>query len=121
MRLKDKSGESKEGSGRVALYSETGLTHLYVIEASYNTSKGSNLVAPAMIDEAAQRLGRGWSLAQLRRPLSPSRMNRNPEPFVASVLMDTGRALLISGERSRAAGARLAARIAPLQRPEPSP
>jgi hypothetical protein len=30
-------GSSKEGAGRVALFRETGLVHLYTIEANYNT------------------------------------------------------------------------------------
>jgi hypothetical protein len=44
-------GESKEGAGRVALFRETGLTHLYTVESNYNVARtGSNVVPPCSGD-----------------------------------------------------------------------
>ena len=42
----DKDGESKEGAGRVALFRETGLLHLYTVESNYNTVRVPGLVPP---------------------------------------------------------------------------
>ncbi len=45
MYAKDKSdGLSKEGSGRVALYKSTNLTHCYTVECNYNAGRKSNLL-----------------------------------------------------------------------------
>lgn len=47
MQLKDKNGDSKEGSGRVALYSMTKLVHIYTVEANYCCSRIMNQTSPA--------------------------------------------------------------------------
>ncbi|KAK9809962.1 hypothetical protein WJX72_002678 [[Myrmecia] bisecta] len=47
MSSRDKQGESKDGTGRVALFRETSLTHLYTVEANYNSSRLQNSVAAA--------------------------------------------------------------------------
>ncbi|KAG2453468.1 hypothetical protein HYH02_001689 [Chlamydomonas schloesseri] len=78
----DKDGASKEGAGRVALYRETGLTHLYTIEANYNTSARVNTVAPASGDHAGRA--------------SPPCNRRFPPKFTASVLQGVGRAIAVA-------------------------
>jgi hypothetical protein len=47
MAVKDKNGDSKEGSGRVALFQQTGLVHIYTIEANYCCSRIMNQTSPA--------------------------------------------------------------------------
>eukprot|EP00736_Rhodelphis_marinus_P007140 Rmarinus@m.3740 len=49
MRAKDKrekTGNGKEGSGRVALYHATGLKHCYTMECNYNTGRVVNYMHP---------------------------------------------------------------------------
>ena len=47
-------GESKEGAGRVALFRETGLLHLYTVEANYNMARSANIVPPASGDHGGR-------------------------------------------------------------------
>jgi hypothetical protein len=68
MQRKDKrDGLSKSGSGRVGIYRETGLTHIYTLECNYNTGltvnaikaasgKGERLASPAR--DASVQAGR---------------------------------------------------------------
>ncbi|XP_071483776.1 cytosolic carboxypeptidase-like protein 5 [Diadema antillarum] len=52
MYTKDKrDGMSKEGSGRVAVYKATGITHSYTLECNYNSGRFVNSLAPASNDE----------------------------------------------------------------------
>jgi cytosolic carboxypeptidase protein 5 len=47
MSTRDRDGTTKDGAGRVAWFRQTGLTHLYTVEASYNGPKHVAEVAPA--------------------------------------------------------------------------
>ncbi|EFJ45477.1 hypothetical protein VOLCADRAFT_105933 [Volvox carteri f. nagariensis] len=78
----DKDGASKEGAGRVALYRETGLTHLYTIEANYNTARTLNVVAPASGDHGGRA--------------SPPCNKRFPSKFTVGAFHGVGRAILIA-------------------------
>ncbi|GIL91552.1 hypothetical protein Vretifemale_19153 [Volvox reticuliferus] len=78
----DKDGASKEGAGRVALYRETGLTHLYTIEANYNTARTVNVVAPASGDHSGRA--------------SPPCNKRFPAKFTVGAFHGVGRAILIA-------------------------
>eukprot|EP00756_Hemistasia_phaeocysticola_P022584 Hpha_TRINITY_DN15843_c7_g8::TRINITY_DN15843_c7_g8_i1::g.187641::m.187641 len=50
MRSKNKrDGLSKEGTGRVALFNESGLTHCYTLECNYNTGVTTNPVHPLSV------------------------------------------------------------------------
>lgn len=43
---KDKNGQSKEGTGRVAILKETGIVHCYTIECNYHNGKKINSIPP---------------------------------------------------------------------------
>eukprot|EP00983_Pelagomonas_calceolata_P078701 1154344-Pelagomonas_calceolata.AAC.7 len=75
-------GASKEGAGRVALFRETGLTHLYTVEANYNTARVLNLIPAA----SGKHNGRA----------SPPNTRRISPRFTADVLQAGGRAFLVS-------------------------
>jgi hypothetical protein len=42
MTKKDAKGESREGTGRVAMYRETGITHCYTLECNYHIGRKMN-------------------------------------------------------------------------------
>ena len=46
MAVKDKNGQSREGSSRVALAKATGLTYCYTLEFNYHSGKRINTLAP---------------------------------------------------------------------------
>uniref|UniRef100_A0A3B4WSK0 Cytosolic carboxypeptidase-like protein 5 n=1 Tax=Seriola lalandi dorsalis TaxID=1841481 RepID=A0A3B4WSK0_SERLL len=51
MYARDKrDGQSKEGSGRVAIHKAIGLLHSYTLECNYNTGKSMNTIPPACHD-----------------------------------------------------------------------
>ncbi|XP_063078937.1 cytosolic carboxypeptidase-like protein 5 isoform X2 [Engraulis encrasicolus] len=51
MYARDKrDGQSKEGSGRVAIHKAIGLVHCYTLECNYNTGRSVNTVPPACHD-----------------------------------------------------------------------
>jgi len=83
MRSKDKREDStKEGSGRVALYQATGVTHIYTVESNYNTSRIMNIIAPAT--------GEGAGRA------SPPSRARDPLKFDAAAFASMGRGLVLA-------------------------
>jgi hypothetical protein len=48
MTVKDKYGESREGSGRVAILKATGLAHCYTFECNYHSGKKINFIPPKL-------------------------------------------------------------------------
>ena len=46
MTQKDKQGDSREGTGRVALYKDTNLIHWYTLELNYHTGKRLSVIPP---------------------------------------------------------------------------
>jgi cytosolic carboxypeptidase protein 5 len=46
MAVKDKNGQSREGSSRVAIAKSTGLTYCYTLEFNYHSGKRINTLAP---------------------------------------------------------------------------
>lgn len=51
MFMKDKrDGQSKEGAGRVAMYTTLGIIHSYTLECNYNTGRQTNALAPSCGD-----------------------------------------------------------------------
>jgi hypothetical protein len=72
MQRKDRrDGLSKSGSGRVGIYRETGLTHIYTLECNYNTGLTVNAIKAAS--------GKGERLASPARDASvePSRYTQD--------------------------------------------
>ena len=82
MKHKDKEGESKEGAGRVALFKETRLLHLYTCEANYNMCRAASLVPCASGDHGGRA--------------SPPSGRRPPPRLTAELLQSAGRALVIA-------------------------
>ena len=51
----ERDGLSKAGSGRVATYKMTGLTHVYTLECSYNTGRLVNRLQPAHVPKGVDK------------------------------------------------------------------
>ena len=47
MRIKDRKGESRDGSGRVGIFKAINIARCYTLECNYNTGKVVNKVPPA--------------------------------------------------------------------------
>ncbi|KAG7262253.1 hypothetical protein CRUP_016013 [Coryphaenoides rupestris] len=82
MYARDKrDGQSKEGSGRVAVYKAMGLLHSYTLECNYNTGRAMNTIPPACHDN-----GRATP------PPTPS----FPPKYTPEIYEQVGRAVAIS-------------------------
>nr|XP_040016197.1 cytosolic carboxypeptidase-like protein 5 isoform X2 [Gasterosteus aculeatus aculeatus] len=82
MYARDKrDGQSKEGSGRVAVHKALGLLHSYTLECNYNTGKTMNTIPPACHDN-----GRATP------PPPPS----FPPKYTPEIFEQVGRAVAIS-------------------------
>ncbi|KAM4633561.1 cytosolic carboxypeptidase-like protein 5 isoform 2-T2 [Polymixia lowei] len=82
MYARDKrDGQSKEGSGRVAIHKAIGLLHSYTLECNYNTGRAMNTIPPACHDN-----GRATP------PPPPS----FPPKYTPEIFEQVGRAVAIS-------------------------
>lgn len=54
MSVKDKNGQSREGSSRVALHMATGCTYCYTLEFNYHSGKKINTLAPKFVRATGQ-------------------------------------------------------------------
>ncbi|XP_029966226.1 cytosolic carboxypeptidase-like protein 5 isoform X2 [Salarias fasciatus] len=82
MYARDKrDGQSKEGSGRVAIHKAIGLLHSYTLECNYNTGKTMNTIPPACHDN-----GRAT-------PPPPSTF---PPKYTPEIFEQVGRAVAVS-------------------------
>ncbi|KAI1897683.1 hypothetical protein AGOR_G00085790 [Albula goreensis] len=82
MYAKDKrDGQSKEGSGRVAIHKAIGLVHSYTLECNYNTGRSVNTIPPACHDN-----GRA----------TPPPPPAFPPKFTPEIYEQVGRAVAIS-------------------------
>nr|XP_033795625.1 LOW QUALITY PROTEIN: cytosolic carboxypeptidase-like protein 5 [Geotrypetes seraphini] len=82
MYAKDKrDGQSKEGSGRVAIHKATGIIHSYTLECNYNTGRSINIIPMACHDN-----GRA----------SPPTTTGFPFRYTTEVFEQVGRAMAIA-------------------------
>uniref|UniRef100_A0A3Q2ZX87 Cytosolic carboxypeptidase-like protein 5 n=1 Tax=Kryptolebias marmoratus TaxID=37003 RepID=A0A3Q2ZX87_KRYMA len=82
MYARDKrDGQSKEGSGRVAVHKAIGLLHSYTLECNYNTGKTMNTIPPACHDN-----GRA----------SPPPPPSFPPKYTPEIFEQVGRAVAVS-------------------------
>ncbi|XP_061602291.1 cytosolic carboxypeptidase-like protein 5 isoform X3 [Cololabis saira] len=82
MYARDKrDGQSKEGSGRVAIHKAIGLLHSYTLECNYNTGKTMNTIPPACHDN-----GRA----------SPPPASSFPPKYTPEIFEQVGRAVAVS-------------------------
>ncbi|XP_053106764.1 cytosolic carboxypeptidase-like protein 5 isoform X2 [Hemicordylus capensis] len=82
MYAKDKrDGQSKEGSGRVAIYKASGIIHSYTLECNYNTGRSVNTVPAACHDN-----GRA----------TPPPLPAFPSKYTVELFEQVGRALAIA-------------------------
>lgn len=80
MSSKDKNGESKEGSNRVALYRSTSLVHIYTIETNYSCASLTTAVTDA---------------TNSARTISPAYKVQSRTRFTAESFGHVGKALLV--------------------------
>ncbi|KAF7235860.1 Cytosolic carboxypeptidase-like protein 5 [Varanus komodoensis] len=82
MYAKDKrDGQSKEGSGRVAIYKASGIIHSYTLECNYNTGRSVNAVPAACHDN-----GRA----------TPPPLPAFPSKYTVDLFEQVGRALAVA-------------------------
>ncbi|XP_063156044.1 cytosolic carboxypeptidase-like protein 5 isoform X5 [Candoia aspera] len=82
MYAKDKrDGQSKEGSGRVAIYKASGIIHSYTLECNYNTGRSVNTVPAACHDN-----GRA----------TPPPLPTFPSKYTVELFEQVGRALAVA-------------------------
>ncbi|CAI2386922.1 unnamed protein product [Moneuplotes crassus] len=55
MKKLDKKGQSREGTGRVAIYKDTGCKHCYTLECNFYTGKRLSIIPPKFNKELAQK------------------------------------------------------------------
>jgi cytosolic carboxypeptidase protein 5 len=84
MRAKDKRGLSKEGSGRVALFKNSGLPRCYTLECNFNTGRLINNILPSGLPEPEEcnNLNEMYS--------------KQPVEYTIEIYEDVGRAIGIS-------------------------
>jgi len=84
MKAKDKrDGLSKEGSGRVAIFKETGLVHSYVLECNYNTGRTVNTTPNSTTDDPRCSPGRAAD-------------KKGPPKYTPEIYMHVGKALALA-------------------------
>lgn len=89
MAVKDRNGESREGSSRVALAKATGLTHCYTLEFNYHTGKRINTLAPKF----SRTTGAIEEETEVTDRESKIYLNQVSPPFTQDIFEDCGRAI----------------------------
>eukprot|EP00352_Strombidinopsis_acuminata_P002555 CAMPEP_0176387350 /NCGR_PEP_ID=MMETSP0126-20121128/36697_1 /TAXON_ID=141414 ORGANISM="Strombidinopsis acuminatum, Strain SPMC142" /NCGR_SAMPLE_ID=MMETSP0126 /ASSEMBLY_ACC=CAM_ASM_000229 /LENGTH=180 /DNA_ID=CAMNT_0017754893 /DNA_START=1591 /DNA_END=2133 /DNA_ORIENTATION=- len=89
MTVKDKNGQSREGSSRVALNKATGCTYCYTLEFNYHNGKRINTLAP--------KFNRATSYVEPEIPVTDPNSkiyaNTSSPPFTQDMFEDCGRAI----------------------------
>ena len=89
MAVKDRSGQSREGSSRVAIAKATGLTYSYTLEFNYHSGKRINTLAPKYV----RATGTIEPETELTDPQSKIYANQASPPFTREIFEDCGRAV----------------------------
>lgn len=89
MTKKDAKGESREGTGRVAMYRETGITHCYTLECNYHNGRRLNHL-PHKTNLLTKKQEPEFGVQDSTHKVYSS--GASP-PFTADILEDSGRAL----------------------------
>ena len=87
MAIKDRNGQSREGSSRVALAKATGLTYCYTLEFNYHSGRRINTLAP----KYARATGTIEGETELTDPQSKIYANLASPPFTKEIFEDCGR------------------------------
>ena len=83
---KDKAGETKEGSGRVAVYKMTDMTYCYTLECNYNMGRVVNALPARHVPTGKDRIRNGAMSPEPPRPRGCAQVH-------ARVVGDVGKAL----------------------------
>ena len=89
MTVKDRSGLSREGSSRVALYKATGSIYCYTLEFNYHSGKRINTLAPKYI----RSTGNVEPETTVSDPSSKIYSNCSSPAFTPEIFEDCGRAI----------------------------
>jgi hypothetical protein len=102
MNAKDKSGQSREGSGRVAINKDAKikLVHCYTLESNYHNGRRVNHLAPRL-NKASGALEPDGIVTDVTSkvympPGSVPGQGPTPPPFTVEILEDVGHALCAS-------------------------
>lgn len=87
MTKKDKKGESREGTGRVAIYKDTNCRHWYTLECNYYTGKRLSMIPPKF----NRILGKGVPETELTDSTSSFYKNGLWPAYTIGILEDVGR------------------------------
>jgi hypothetical protein len=88
MSLKDRNGQSREGSSRVALHMATKCTYCYTLEFNYHNGKRINTLAPKYI-KASNQIEPETPVTD---PSSKIYSQCSSPPFTQEIFEDCGRA-----------------------------
>ena len=84
---KDKAGETKEGSGRVAVYKMTDMTYCYTLECNYNMGRVVNALPARHVPTGKDRIRNGAMSPEPPRPRGA------PPKYTPESWADVGKAL----------------------------
>jgi len=87
MAIKDRNGQSREGSSRVALHLATGMTYCYTLEFNYHSGRRINTLAPKYV----RATGNIEPETELTDPNSKIYSNCPSPPFTPAIWEDCGR------------------------------
>ena len=89
MAVKDRNGQSREGSSRVALAKATGLTYCYTLEFNYHSGRRINTLAP----KYARANGSIEPETELTDPQSKIYANQSSPAYTKEIFEDCGLAV----------------------------
>lgn len=96
MYMRDKGCQSKEGSGRVAMYKVLGIIHSYTLECSYAAGRVMNNLAPAINTSGPTYYINGARCQYVSGSVSPPLHNDLPPKFLQEHYADVGKGVAIA-------------------------